>query len=162
MFIYQPTFSMIKYHNTRTEYIISCRSKGVYITKLIPIKNDYLPNIKYIGEKRALQLNYTSLAVEQNNYTTKIVNVCVVYDLDNWPKKSPKKVYTKNCLFGATNVVKNNDKEKYVYSGYKIAFDAKGEWSFGNTPARNVIIFGVDHSSSSHNDNLKNDFLILG
>ena len=23
----------------------------------------------------------------------------------------------KNCLFGATNIVKNSDKEKYVYSG---------------------------------------------
>ena len=57
MFIYQPTLSMIKYHNTRTEDIISCRSKGVYITKLIPVKNDYLSNIKYIGEKRTLQLN---------------------------------------------------------------------------------------------------------
>ena len=77
-------------------------------------------------------------------------------------KKSPKKVYTKNCLFGATNVVKNNDKEKYVYSRYRIVFDGKGEWSFGNTPAKNVRIFGVDHSSLSHTDNLKNDFLTLG
>ena len=28
--------------------------------------------------------------------------------------------------------------------------------------ARNVIIFGVDNSSSSHVDNCKNNFLILG
>ena len=77
-------------------------------------------------------------------------------------KKSPKKVYTKNCLFGATNVVKNNDKEKSVYNGYRIVFDGKGEWSFGNTSSKNVIIFGVDHSSLSHTDNLKNDFLTLG
>ena len=33
---------------------------------------------------------------------------------------------------------------------------------FGNDLARNVIIFGVDNSLSSHTDNLKNDFLILG
>ena len=31
----------------------------------------------------------------------------------------------KNCLFGATNVVKNNDKDKWAYSGYGIAFDGK-------------------------------------
>ena len=61
-----------------------------------------------------------------------------------------------------TNIVKNNDKGKYVYSGYGIAFDGKGKWSFGNDLARNVIIFGVDNSLSSHTDNLKNDFLILG
>ena len=28
--------------------------------------------------------------------------------------------------------------------------------------ARNVVIFGVDNSSSSHSDNCKNNFLILG
>ena len=57
---------------------------------------------------------------------------------------------------------KNRDKNKYVYSGYKIADDEKSEWSFDNDYARNVIIFGVDNSSSSHTNNLQNNFLILG
>ena len=47
-------------------------------------------------------------------------------------------------------MVKN--KEKYVYSGYGIAFDGEGKWSFGNGFARNFIIFGIDNSSSSHTD----------
>ena len=34
--------------------------------------------------------------------------------------------------------------------------------SFDNDYARNVLIFGIDNSLSSHNDNLKNNFLILG
>ena len=38
----------------------------------------------------------------------------------------------------------------------------KSKWIFGNDFARNVIILGVDNSSSSHADNLENDFLILG
>ena len=59
-----------------------------------------------------------------------------------------------------TNTVKNSDREKYVYSGYEIAFDRKGSWSFNDEFARNVI-FGIDNSSSSHTDNLKNDFLKL-
>ena len=33
---------------------------------------------------------------------------------------------------------------------------------FGNDIFRNVLIFGVDNSSSSHSDNRKNNFLILG
>ena len=33
---------------------------------------------------------------------------------------------------------------------------------FDNDFARNVIIFGVDDSSSSHSDNHKNNFLVLG
>ena len=65
-------------------------------------------------------------------------------------------------MFGATNIVKNSDKEKYVYSGYGIAFDGKCVRSFGNDSAKIVIIFGVDNSSSCHVHNLKNGFLILG
>ena len=53
-------------------------------------------------------------------------------------------------MFGATSIVKNSDKEKRLYNGYRIAFDKKGTWRFGNDYARNVIIFGVDNSSSSH------------
>ena len=53
--------------------------------------------------------------------------------------------------------VKDNDK-----SGYGIVFDRKGEWNFGNVCARNIINFGIDNSSSSHTDNRKNNFLVLG
>ena len=48
-----------------------------------------------------------------------------------------------------------------MYLGYGITFDSAGCWSFDNDTARNVIIFGVDNSSSSHSDNPKNSFLIL-
>ena len=65
-------------------------------------------------------------------------------------------------MFGAISIVKDTDKEKYVYSGYGIAFDEKGDWSFDNGTARNNIILGADSSSSSHSDNRKNNFLILG
>ena len=54
------------------------------------------------------------LAVEQNNYASKIVNAYIVYDLDAWLKNSTNNFKFKNCLFGATTVVKNRDKEKYV------------------------------------------------
>ena len=49
---------------------------------------------------------------------TKIVNVYIIYDLAAWPKNPTNNFKFKNCLFGATNIVKNSDKEKYVYSGY--------------------------------------------
>ena len=47
-------------------------------------------------------------------------------------------------------------------SGYGIAFDGEDWWSFGNSTARNVIIFAVANNSSSYVGNLKNNFLILG
>ena len=92
------------------------------------------------------------VAVEQNNQLTKIINFYFVYELAAWPR---------NCLFEATNKVKNSDKEKYVYSGYGITFDSASSWKFDNDFARNVKIFGVDNTSSFHSDNHKNNFLIL-
>ena len=56
----------------------------------------------------------------------------MVYDLDNCSKLPLRNFILRNCLFGATNIVKNSDKSKYVYSGYGIAFDGKGNWKFDN------------------------------
>ena len=79
-----------------------------------------------------MQFVYTPEVVDQINYATKIVNVYIVYDLDYWPKIPLKNLKLKNCLFGATNIAKNSDKEKQVYSSYEISFDRKGEWSYCN------------------------------
>ena len=49
----------------------------------------------------------------------------------------------------------------YQYSGYGIGFDIKISYSIGNDIGRNVIIFGVDMSSSPHIENKKKDILIL-
>ena len=50
-----------------------------------------------------------------------------------------------------------------TYSGYSIGFDRKGFFSHpSGGDGKNVIIFGVDMSSSSHIDNKKKDILILG
>ena len=65
-------------------------------------------------------------------------------------------------MFNATNIAKNSDKSKYVYSSYGIAFDGVGLWSFDNNFSRNIVIFHVDNSSLSHTDNRKNNFLVLG
>ena len=56
---------------------------------------------------------------------------------------------------------KNSYESKNMCNGYRIAFDEDGSWSFGNEFAKNVVIFGVDKSLSSHNDNQKNNFLVL-
>lgn len=91
--------------------------------------------------------NNTSLVVEKINYTNKTVNAFIV------------KFYNKTFLFGANNIVKDSDKNKYVFSGYGTTFDALGSWKFGNDFTRNVIIFDAHNCSSSHNDNHKNYFL---
>ena len=69
----------------------------------------------------------------------------------------------KNCWFGAANLTKNADINKYKYRGYGIGFDRHGEFSFGNELGKNCIIFGADlSSSSSHANKIKNNILVLG
>ena len=57
------------------------------------------------------QFNNNPLVAQQNNYLTKIVNVYIVYDLDVWPRNPTNNFNFKNCLFGATSIAKNSDKE---------------------------------------------------
>ena len=59
-------------------------------------------------------------------------------------------------------MVKHSVKEKKLHSGYGKVFERKSEFNFDNEFGRNVIIFYVDNSSSSHNNNGKNSFLVLG
>ena len=46
------------------------------------------------------------LAVEKNNYASKIVNVYIVYDLDAWPRNSTNNFKFKNCFLRLTSVIK--------------------------------------------------------
>ena len=114
-----------------------------------------------MGCKIGLQFNNSVLVTEKNSHATKIVNAYIVYDLDYWSINPLNNLILKNCLLVATNVVNNSDKSKYVYNGYGIAFDGDGSWSFGNDFARNSVFFGVNNSSSSHTDHLKNNFLVF-
>ena len=99
MFVYEPTFSTIKHHNT--EYIISWRTKRLYTTKLTSISNGLLPDIVCFNKKW-----HCDLDVDQNNYSTEIVNVYIVFGLDYWPENPLRNFTSKTCLFGATNIVK--------------------------------------------------------
>ena len=40
-------------------------------------------------------------------------------------------------------------------SGYGVVLDGAGSWNFGNDFAKNLVIFGVDNSSSTYTDNCK-------
>ena len=58
-------------------------------------------------------------------------------------------------------MTKNADIDKYKYPGYGIGFNRHGFFSHRNGgTGRNVIIFGVDTSSSAKIGNRKKDILI--
>ena len=66
-------------------------------------------------------------------------------------------------MFGAFTLTKNSDIDKYGYFGYDIAFARRSCFSFpGGGFGENIIVFGVDMSSSVHISNKKKDILILG
>ena len=68
---------------------------------------------------------------------------CLTINVSDYPT-------LENCLFGALKLTKNADINKYGYYGYRIGFGRHGSFSFPGTGfGRNVIIFGVDMSSST-------------
>ena len=132
-----------------TYYVLSWKSEGVYNSKFKPLYTPFLHSSKFCEYIVGIKFDKDPLAVEQNNYLMyKIVNVYIVYDLNAWPRYATNNFEFKNCLFGATNIVENSDKEEHVLSGYGIIFDSAGFRSFDNVTARNVIIVGADNSSS--------------
>ena len=119
-----------------------------------------------------LQGNYfqqNNIIIVLNN-NKNVINIYVVYKLD--PISSTRNTdYTiQNALFGAIKITKNADYSKNNYAGYGLCFDQGGEFSHtvrqGNfdrtTDARNVIIFGVDMSSSIHVTNRANNIYVMG
>ena len=69
----------------------------------------------------------------------------------------------RNCLFGEVTLTKSADIEKYGYYGYGVGFDRRKSFSFPSGGFRqNILIFGVDMSSSAHIDNKKKSILVLG
>ena len=84
-----------------------------------------------------------------------IVNIYIVYEITNNFNISDYPTL-KNYLFQAVKLTKNVDIHKYGYSGYGVGFDSHGSLSFPGTGlGRNVIIFGVDMSSSTKIDHKK-------
>ena len=84
----------------------------------------FLHNLKLSENRVGIKFHKYSLAVEQNKYLIKIVNVHIVHKLNDWPKNPTNYFKFNNCLFGATNVVISSNKEKYV--GYGITCNSTG------------------------------------
>ena len=55
-----------------------------------------------------------ALVLQKKSLVLILVNFYIVYYLDAWSKITFRGLTLKNCLLGATNIVKNRDKERYV------------------------------------------------
>ena len=115
---------------------------------------------------RKLRLKFNKDCLKQPNkliydYGHK-VNVYIVYELGA-SSSSSSDLTLKSCLFGAVTLTRNAGIEKYGYSDFCIGFDRRWSFTFpGGGLGQNLLILGVDMSSSAHIDNEKKDILVLG
>ena len=86
-------------------------------------------------------------------YSSLILNLYIVFELNNWPHNFINNFPLKSCLSDTVKLVRNANKNKFIYNGRRIVFDGEVSVSFGNNFAGNIIIFGVDNSSSPRTDN---------
>ena len=141
------------------------KSKGLSDEGINSIKTSnysVIPYLDYYGNKIKVKFNGICLKQDKITYTHgKIVNIYIVYEISKSINISDYPTL-ENCLFGAVSLTGNTGIDKYRYSGYGIGFDIHGNVSFlGTVLGRNVIIFGVDMSSSTTIDNRIKDILIL-
>ena len=166
--VFQPMYKYFKVLSITQylEYVSEWKSTGLSNESIKTIStsvNRLNPTLSYYGTK--IRVNFTGGCLKQPkiSYThRKVVNNYIVYELgasssnNSYPTR-------KNCLFGVVTLTKNAGIDKYGYSGYGIGFDRRGRFSFpGGRFGQNVLISGVDMSSSAHIDNKKKDILVLG
>ena len=131
--------------------------------KISSIKtSDYgiTPKLSYYGTKIRVEFSGSCLKQHKIVYTHgKIANIYIAYEIFS-DFSDGNYLALQNALFGAVKLNKNADINKY---GYGIEFDVKGSFLFpGGGLGCNVIIFGIDMSSSRKIDNRKKRILILG
>ena len=147
-------------------YIYYWKSKELSEERINSIKtsnHNITPNLDYYGTKTRLEFNGSCLKQDKVTFNHgKLVNIYIVYEISKSINISDYPTL-EDCLFGAVSLTKNAGFHKYGYSGYGVGFDRHGSFSFpGPGLGKNVIIFGVDMSSSTKIDNRKKDILILG
>ena len=155
----QPMYRYFKMI-TSTDYIPSWKSKGLSDESIIPpsSRNNFLsPSLNYLVSKIRIKFSGSCLKQYKITYTHgKIVNIYIVYEINKKDNTIISDPTLENCLFGAVTFTKHVNIDRYGYSGYGVGFDRKGSFSFsGGGYDQNVLIFGVDMSSSIHIDNKK-------
>ena len=157
--------------------ILEWKPKDIYDSSNKNVSN-FVRNTKTVSPNIKKNINGQLYVSFNGNYfqqdpitiPNNVINIYVVYKLD--PISSTRNTdYTiQNALFGAMKITKNTDSSKNDYTGYGLCFDEGGEFGHtvkqGNfnrvTNAKNVIIFGVDTSSSIHATNRANNIYVIG
>ena len=133
--------------------VLSWQSKGISNESIKP------PTTSNNSHDTKIKVQFTGSCLKQPKFMfiyKKVVSIYIVYEL------GASSSNVNECLFGAVTLTKDADIEKYKYSAYGIGFDRRSSFSFPSRGfGQNVLLFGVDMSSSTHIDNKKKD-IVLG
>ena len=143
-----------------SDYVLSWTSKGLSNENITPpsTRNNFLsPSLNYLGTKIRIKFSGSCLKQDKITYThEKIVSIYIVYEINRKDNTIISDSTLENSLFGAVTLTKHVNIDRYGCSGYGSGFDRQESLSFsGDGYGQNVLIFGVDMSSSSHIDNKK-------
>ena len=145
-----------------TDYVSSWKSKGLSVKTIKPptnSNNSLTAILGYYGTKNRVKFTVSCLQQPKVSYNHgTILSIYIVYELGaSNPHKDDSTL--KSPLFGAVRLTKNTDIDEYGYSDNEIGFNRKSVFSFPNSGlGQNVVVFGVDMSSSVHFDNKKRHF----
>ena len=92
-----------------------------------------------------------------------VINIYCIYEIQPISSSRDDTFAVQNALFGAMQITKNTDTDKYKYKGYGICFDEDGLFNIGNiNNGRNVMIFAVHENSVIHPNNKANNIFVMG
>ena len=125
--------------------------------------NNNSPTLLHKNNRLGVTFNGNYMKQNKLGYAHgKIVNLYIVYELKNRRVDKPD-FSVQNGLFGAVKITKNVNSSHCKYEGYGICFDGESSFSFDNRiDAKNVIIFSVNTSTSSHSTNKTQNIYVLG
>ena len=118
--VFQPVNKYFKIVNNE---ICSWESKGLFNEKITSI----ITSSYIFASKLAYHIRFWGGFLKQDEVTythEAILNIYIVYKLS--PFTNTSRVTLENCLFGAFKLIKNDDIDKYKYSGYGIGFNSRG------------------------------------
>ena len=116
----------------------------------------FSPKLTYIHSSSKITVKFEGSYLKrgQECFTHRnVVNFFNVCELDTWSRDLNAYFTLQYYLFGAVELTKNPDPDKYSYSRYGIGFDTRSfilivDFDWG----KNVILFGVNYSLSSQTD----------
>ena len=120
-------------------YIYCWESKGLSderINSITASNYSVTPNLSYYGTKTRVELDESCFYSDKVTFNyEKVVNIYIAFEIiviANISKSSSNDSYptSEKALFGAFNLTKNANIDRYKYSGFGIGFDRRSNFSF--------------------------------